>query len=107
MIPIRNVLLEICDELELGDDVKSTVSCRAFEDNAAALQLATEQRITNRTRYYHVKWHWFWDKVKTYDNPKGFVEILRVDTKFQRADFMTKQPPREVFEFLRKLTLGW
>jgi len=80
LIPLRYMLLEACDELGLPKDFKSSVACRAFEDNAAALQLATEQRITNRTRYYHVKWHWFWDKVICPDNPNGVVEILCVDT---------------------------
>ena len=107
LIPLRNMLIEACDELGLPPDFKATVSARAFEDNAAAEQLAVEQRLTSRTRYYHIKWHWFWDKVKRSGNPNGFVEILRVDTHNQIADFLTKQPSREVFEKLRKMAIGW
>ena len=83
------------------------IHCKVFEDNSAALQLATKQRITNRTRYYHVKWHWFWDKVIRPDNPNGIVEVLRVDTHNQKADYLTKQPPRHVFENLRNMVQGW
>jgi hypothetical protein len=41
----------------------ATVCARAFEDNNGALTLANSQRITSRTKYYHVEWHWFWSHV--------------------------------------------
>jgi hypothetical protein len=107
LIPLRNLLLEACEELGLPDDFKSTLHARAFEDNTAAEILARDQVITSRTRYYHIKWHWFWNKVIKKGNPDGVVEILHVDTQNQIADFLTKQPSREVFEKLRKMAIGW
>ena len=32
-----------------------------FEDNQSTYFLATNQRITNHTKYLLAKWHWFWD----------------------------------------------
>ncbi|KAI2511264.1 hypothetical protein MHU86_3046 [Fragilaria crotonensis] len=58
LLPLRDLLGEICKELTLPPDFKSTIRC-AFEDNNGALLLATKQRITNRTKYFLVKWHFF------------------------------------------------
>ena len=63
VIPLRNLLIEMKDKLGVSAKFKTNIASRAFEDNAVALQLATEQCITSQTQYYHVKWHWFWDKV--------------------------------------------
>jgi hypothetical protein len=38
----------------------ATVHATVFEDNQSAFYLATNQRITNRTKYFLAKWHWFW-----------------------------------------------
>ena len=72
------------------------------EDNNGALLLATNQKITARTKYFLVKYHFFWDWVK-----KGDVKIVKVDTKEQIADIFTKGLPRETFEHLRRLLQGW
>jgi len=64
--------------------------------------LANNQRITSRTRYFQVKWHFFWDIVK-----RGEIKVLYIPTDLQKADFLTKMNPREVFERLRKMVQGW
>lgn len=101
-IPIINLLKEITAFLNMPDTISPTVHSRVFEDNNAALQLANEQRLTNRTRYYHTKWHWFWHHVN-----EGTIKILRIETTLQRADTFTKGLVREVFERIRKLNQGW
>ena len=35
------------------------IRARAFEDNQGVFYLATNQRLTSRTKYYTVKWHWW------------------------------------------------
>ena len=59
LLPFRTMLLEVVSGLSLPDEVKATIRCRVFEDNNGALLLATNQRITNRTKYFQVKWHFF------------------------------------------------
>jgi hypothetical protein len=96
------MLLEVTAAIGVPDTIRSTIHARAFEDNAGAFLLATAQRITNRTKYYAVKWHHFWGHVND-----GSVEVLPVDTTLQRADGHTKGLVREVFERIRKLNQGW
>ncbi len=102
LLPLRDLLGEICKELTLPPDFKSTIRCRVFEDNNGALMLATKQRITNRTKYFLVKWHFFWHHVRN-----GDVEVLKIATTDQLADYLTKGLNREVFERIRKLAQGW
>jgi hypothetical protein len=96
------MLSEIVLVLRLPPQFVSTMRCRVFEDNNGALLLATKQRITNRTKYFLVKWHFFWSHVQS-----GEVVVLKIDTKEQWADYLTKGLNRETFEKIRSLVQGW
>jgi hypothetical protein len=102
LLPLRSLLLEVTAAIGVPETIRSTIHARAFEDNQGAFLLATAQRITNRTKYYAVKFHHFWGHVK-----EGLVDVLKVDTTVQRADGHTKGLVREVFERIRKLNQGW
>jgi hypothetical protein len=78
LLPLRTMLLELTDGLQLPDTLTSTVKCCVFEDNNGVLLLATNQRITNRTKYFQVKWHFFWSHVRD-----GTIAIIKVDTQEQ------------------------
>ena len=56
--------------------------------------------ITNRTRYFLNKWHWFWDQSKEFT-------IFKVDTHDQDADFLGKALSRQLFEDNRFRVQGW
>ena len=101
LLPIRRLLLEMIEGLELPPSL-ANFETTVHEDNNGALLLATNQKITARTKYFLVKYHFFWDWVK-----KGDVKIVKVDTKEQIADIFTKGLPRETFEHLRRLLQGW
>lgn len=102
VLALRNMLSEVSKIVHPGCDSRPVIRCRVFEDNNGAIALATTQRITDRTKYFHVKWHFFWDHVKN-----GDVTVEKIDTKEQIADFLTKGLVREVFEKLRAKALGW
>jgi hypothetical protein len=102
LLPLCDLLGEICKKLTLPPDFKSTICCRVFEDNNGALLLATKQRITNRTKYFLVKWHFFWHHVRN-----GDVKVLKIATTDQLADYLTKVLNREVFKRIQKLAQGW
>ena len=102
LLPLRSMLIEIVAGLSLPYTFVSTIKCQVFEDNNGALLLATNQRITNRTKYFQVKWHFFWAHVRD-----GTVHIVKVDTKEQWADILTKGLNREGFERVRQLIQGW
>ena len=55
VIPIRNILEEALSHLNLHPELAAPqIVSVAFEDNNGALSLATNQRLNNRTKYYHV-----------------------------------------------------
>ena len=102
LLPMRELLLEVSSSIRLPMALSSTIHCTVFEDNNGALILASEQRLTSRTKYFQVKWHFFWSHVKD-----GKVEVKRIDSSSQRADYLTKGLPRATFEHIRKLVQGW
>ena len=105
VLPMKEMLLEIMEHVDVPSDLKgmkSTIRATVFEDNNSALALATTHRVTNRTRYYAVKWHWFWDAVR---NNK--VKIEPIATNEQDADYLTKGLVQEPFESNRKSNQGW
>jgi hypothetical protein len=56
----------------------------------------------SRTKYFLVKWHFFWDHVN-----RGDAKVSKIDTKLQDADYLTKGLPREPFESNRRRVQGW
>ena len=108
LIPVRRLLAELVEGIRINLPTTSSISARVFEDNNSALQLAVNQRITNRTRHYQVKWHHFWSSVKpTQGDGPPEILVLRVDTDLQDADFLTKGLTKDVFEANRKRVMGW
>lgn len=103
LLPIRRTLEEMARFLEVPPEVQaSTMTSRAFEDNSAALALATNHRLTSRTRYYHCQSHFFWQSVT-----QGEVAPEPCSTLLMDADFLTKPMPRVGFEENRKRVMGW
>ena len=80
-----------------------TTTCRVFEDNVGALELANTPKLRPRTKHLAVQLHHF----RQYILDKT-ITVEKVDTKkYQRADIMTKALPRDPFQFLRKTITGW
>jgi hypothetical protein len=71
-LPLHSLLLEVTTAIGVPDTIHWTIHARAFKDNQGASLLATAQLITNRTKYYAVKFHHFWGHVKD-----GLVEVPR------------------------------
>ena len=82
--------------------VRSSFHASVFEDNTSALTLATDQRLTNRTRHYHCRWHHFWTHVS-----EGEIDVVFCETANQQADYLTKGSTWEPFEHNRKDVQGW
>eukprot|EP00980_Cylindrotheca_fusiformis_P019198 scaffold6527_cov75-Cylindrotheca_fusiformis.AAC.1 len=71
LLGLKNLLEELIVALDL-EDLQTSIAATVFEDNNGALLLATQQRITSRTRYLHVRWHHFWSHVsKNNDGTSG------------------------------------
>jgi len=115
LLGLKNMLEELCPKLGLTP-AHTTIRSTLFEDNSGAHTLATQQTITNRTRYLSQRWHHFWANVhRPEDGPPqaehnwndGKVRIVKCSSKANKADGMTKGQVRETFEANRKLTNGW
>jgi hypothetical protein len=103
LLPLRWILEEVTTILDLPREKRSVIST-VWEDNAAALLLATTNppKISSRTKHINVKYHWFRSHLK-----KGEIECKKIHTKEQWADILTKPMPQALFEPLRKMILGW
>ena len=89
LIPIRNIVAEAIGHLTLGPGLSvPRIICVAFEDNNGALSRANNQRLTSRTKYYHVNSHWFWGHVKD-----GTFTVESISSSRQKADYLTKPLP--------------
>jgi len=107
LLPLKRLLIEATTNVQLPNDLISTIAARAFEDNQGAYYLATNHRITSRTRWYLNKWHWFWQHVTKDGTGPNTTAICELDTSLQDADFFTKALPPEPFEANRLRVLGW
>ena len=101
-LPLKRILNELIERTQCRALEGATVHARVFEDNQGAYYLATNHRITNRTKYFLCKWHWFWQH---YDNHE--FDILKCPTDKMRVDYLTKALPRPAFEANRMAVQGW
>jgi hypothetical protein len=103
LLPTRRLLQEVISTLTtIPPTIVATFHCRIFEDNNGALILALTQRPTSHTKYFHVKWHHFWESINTKE-----VEINKIATGDQLADYLTKGLSRFLFESNRKSLQGY
>jgi hypothetical protein len=112
VIAFRALIQELVEHFKL-DELRASIHTHVMEDNqGASYFLATNQRLTsNRTKYFHTKWHHFWAWVTSVpaeaDGIDGKILIEKVDTTLQGADYLTKSLPREAFQNNRRIIQGW
>ncbi len=87
------MLLEIGEKCNFNFVKPAMVHSTIFEDNNGALILATQPKLTPRTKHIAVKYHWHKSKIGL---EKGF-HITKVDTAEQKADIFTKGLMEDVF----------
>ena len=102
-LPLKQLVEEMIKSVGHEPLKSAVVRATVFEDNQGAFYLATNHRITNRTKYFQIKWHWFWHE---HDEKKTFT-IVKCPTDKMLADFLTKSLTREKFEANRRAVLGW
>ena len=104
VIPIQRLVATVPKGVGLEPERLTTFKTMIWEDNMGAMTLAKLEpgRTTPRSKHYAVKIHWF----RSYLKP-NHIEIVKIDTKEQRADILTKGLRPETFEKIRKLLCGW
>jgi hypothetical protein len=101
LLPMRRLLLEVGTRVNMEFAQVPMVHSTIFEDNNGALGLASSPKITPRTRHIATKYHWFRQHIG------NGLEIVKVDTKEQKADCFTKGLALAPFQMIRKLVMGW
>lgn len=99
-------LMELLKELQRnGFDIFTDVPrifCKAFEDNAGALEMARLPKMRPRTRHINQVYHHFRDWVR-----RRALTLYPVDTLEQLADILTKPLPLNLLIKFREKLLGW
>ena len=95
-------LLEEINEKVVPVIMTPVVSCRCFEDNSAALEMARIRKLRPRTRHINSVYHHFRNEVAN----KRLI-IQAIGTALQQADIFTKACDKETFERHRKAIFGW
>ena len=112
VLPLRDLTKGIAKGLGIGEDCLTEFNTTVWEDNNGALSLANLEpgQSTPRSKFYDCKVHWFRSHITrdgaASNSPDG-IYVRKIDTKIQLADLFTKPLPKEVFEHLRKLLIGW
>ena len=114
LLPIREIILEFIEHVKLVDvkeryifkspEHAKNFTTTIYEDNSTALNLATNQKITSRTKHWCIKWHFFWSHLN--DKTKN-MKCVKVASSEQRADYLTKGLTKETFENCCMLNQGW
>jgi hypothetical protein len=104
LLPLRETPVEVAAMLSLVQNKKSVIHSTIWEDNAAALILATSNppQLTKRSKHIHVKYNWFREHLIP-----GVIEMKPIDTKNQLADIFTKALPIALLAPILKALLGW
>ena len=101
VIPIINLLEEIATRHNLPK-IDSKLFVKVFEDNAGAIEMANDHKYRPRTKHLNNRIHHFRQYIES-----GKIKVVKIDTKDQEADILTKPLPVQQFEKLRKLLLNW
>ena len=101
-IPIIELLKEMQQHGFAVNSTAPKVTCKVFEDNSGALEMARVHKFRPRTKHINTKLHHFRSYVES-----GEIEIHPIDTADQQADYLTKPVDANLLARLRKLVMGW
>ena len=103
LIPMRTLLLEISERMELTVIKESLVLSTVFEDNQSCLSCVNVPKMSTRNKYLALKYHFFRSFI---GRDKGIIATY-IPATLQRADILTKGLPENQFVVIQKLLMGW
>ena len=103
LLPMRDLVKEICVKLKLNQIKHSLVRSTVFEDNQGALSLVNVPKMSPRNKYLALKYHFFRNNI---GEDKGIVAKY-IRSAQQKADIFTKGLSGADFLRIRKLVMGW
>jgi hypothetical protein len=84
VLPIKMMATEISGNVGLTQEPITYFRTTVWEDDAGALKLATLEpgRMTPRSKWYGIKYHWFRRKLKP-----NSIDTITIASADQRADY--------------------
>jgi hypothetical protein len=103
VLPLQEIIKVITTTISYESELDTTFQTIIHEDNSACMKLANllPRQFTPRTKHYSIKVHWF--RSHLLDSGK----VIKIDTKFQCADILTKALSTAIFEDIRMQLCGW
>jgi len=103
-IPLLDICVSVNEGLGITQDKLLTFRATVHEDNIGALTLAQLEpgRHTPRSKFYALRLHWF----RSWLKPRQ-IEIVHVESKKQKADYLTKPLSPSPFKDCRFMSMGW
>ena len=104
LLPFKSLMVELAISMGMHHEDLAKIRTKVWEDNSGALVLTNLEpgRTTSRSKHFAIKYHWFREQLV----PNG-IEVLKVESKDQVADILTKGLTKDLFSILRKMLLGW
>ena len=91
-LPLINLLKEIVSHNVDASLQRTTIHCKAFQDNSGALEMAKVPKMRPRTKHLNNMYHHFRESVQNNE-----VTLIAVKTENQLADLLTKPLPEDLF----------
>ena len=101
-LPMRRLLQELGERIKLDLERDGKLHSVIFEENNGALALAKAPKLTPRTKYIAVKYHFFKDHI----GEDKRIKIIKIESEYQKADIFTKGLPMVDFERTCGLMMG-
>ena len=103
LIPLRRLLFEIVEYIELKGMTSVILKSTVFEDNNGDIATTNAVKMNLRTKHIGVKYHFF----KSHIGADKGILLEKIDTLLQKADILTKGMAPEKFAAIWKLMCGW
>jgi len=103
LLPMREFLKELQKNMPCIGESSTVIKSTVFEDNNGALHMAESPKMTPRTKWIAIKYHFFADQI---GEEKGIV-LEKIDSESQIGDIFTKGLIQQKSQSLRKLLSGW
>jgi hypothetical protein len=103
VLPLRSLVQVVAEGCGLDLACQTSFQTTVWEDNNGALTLANLDpgHQTPRSKHYDCRVHWFRSHLSRE------IKVEKIASELQLADLFTKPLPRETFEKLREMLMGW
>jgi hypothetical protein len=101
-LPMVELIQELVDAGFKSIVDSPTISCTTFKDDKRAMEMAKLPKFRPRIKHIKIKYHHFYNSIRSVK-----ISMKEVSTTQQQADIFTKPLALNLFQYWRKLFMGW